>query len=137
MKVVIYLSIVILLSACDPMKLSANSYENSQKTTWIYVEIQSNGKSSDYRYFLFGEMKESLYHDISNNVIESGFFMLASVKYYDNNNVVANYSDGLYTGNMVFRIEDIQLIKKMKKPPVIGIGANEATEELGIEKLPE
>ena len=128
---------MVLLSACDQMTMSAKSYENSHKKIWTYVEIESKGESSDYRYFLFGEMKENLFNDISNNVIESGFFMLASVKYYDNNNVVANYSDDLYTGNMVFRIEDIQMIKKMKKAPLIGIGANEATEELGIEKLPE
>lgn len=136
-NIILCVSIIVLLSACDQMKMSANSYENSQKTVWTYVEIESDGKSTDYRYFLFGEMKESLFNDISNNVIESGFFMLASVKYYDNNNVVANYSDDLYTGNMVFRIEDIQIIKKMKKTPLIGIGADKATEEIGIEKLPE
>ena len=126
-----------MLSACDQMKMSANSYENSQKTIWTYVEIESDSNSSQYRYFLFGEMKESLYNDISNNVIESGFFMLTSVKYYDSNNVVANYSDDLYTGNLVFRIEDIQMIKTMKKAPLIGLKPNEATEDLDIEKNPE
>ena len=136
-NIILCFSIVVLLSACDPMKMSANSYENSHKKIWTYVEIESNGESSDYRYFLFGEMKENLFNDISNNVVESGFFMLESVKYYDRNNLVTNYSDNLYTGNLVFRIEDIQIIKKMKKAPPIGIGADEATEELDIEKLPD
>ena len=135
--IVLILSIVVLLSACDQMTNSAKSYENSHKKIWTYVEVKSEDESSDYRYFLFGEMKENLFIDISNNVIESGFFMLESVKYYDNNNLVANYANDLYTGNLVFRIEDIQMIKKMKKAPLIGIEADEATEELDIEKLPE
>ena len=119
------------------MKMSAKSYENSHKTVWTYVEIKSDGESSDYRYFLFGEMKDNLFNDISNNVIESGFFMLSSVKYYDDNSLVANYSDDLYTGNLVFRIEDIQMIKKMKKAPRVGLAPNEATESWDVEKLPE
>lgn len=136
-NITILIFFVVVLAACDQMKMSANSYENSQKTVWTYVEIQSDGADSDYRYFLFGEMKESLFDDISNNVIEAGFFMLASVKYYDSNNLVAEYSDDEYTGNLVFRIEDIQMIKQMKKAPKIGIEPNEATAELEIEKLPE
>lgn len=131
-KVILCFALAFMLSACEPMKMSARSYENCQNTLWVYIEIQSNGNESDYRYFLFGEMKESLLNDISNNVIESGFFMLSSVKYYDNNNLVANYADDEYTGNMVFRIEDIQMIKKMKKAPQIGLKPIMGTDELNL-----
>ncbi len=131
------LSLFVMLASCDQMKLSANSYENSQKTIWTYVETKSDETESQYRYHLFGQMKESLFYEISNNVIESGFFMLSSVKYYDNNNLVAEYADDQYTGNLVFRIEDIQMIKQMKKAPKIGLEPNEATAELDIKKLPE
>ncbi len=129
-KIILGLTLVVFLTACDQMKMSAKSYETSHKTVWTYVEIKSDGESSDYRYFLFGEMKENLFNDISNNAIESGFFMLSSVKYYDSNNLVANYSDDLYTGNLVFRIEDIRQIKKMKKAPSIGLEPDEAKEEI-------
>ncbi|MGJ8663034.1 MAG: hypothetical protein ACSHWU_05250 [Marinicella sp.] len=129
-NIILFLVLVVFLSACEPMKMSAKSYENSQNTLWTYVEIQSDSDTSDYRYYLFGEMKENLFNDISNNAIESGFFMLSSVKYYDSNNLVANYSDDLYTGNLVFRIEDITMIKKMKKAPSIGLEPDEAKEEI-------
>jgi protease II len=119
------LLLFVLLGGCDRTQQSSISYENSKQKTWVYLEIKSKGEETDYRYYLYGEIKKQLFFDISNNVIESGFFMISDVKYYDDNNLVANYADDLYTGTLVFRIEDIQMIKELKKAPDVGLGPNE------------
>ena len=79
-------------------------------------------------YYYFGEVSEDLFNMISENKINKGFISLNNVKYWGDNDKIVDYADDEYSGNLVFRIENIERIEKMNVEPNFG---NEADAEDG------
>jgi hypothetical protein len=115
---------LLLLTGCQSGE-SNRTYQNDLETRWVYVEVKTDNGDTDYFYYLFGRMKARLFEDISNNTINEGFFLISEAKYYDDNGLIADYADDLYSGSLVFRIEEIKMLKLLNKQPVVGLGSDQ------------
>lgn len=112
---------------------TSGSYHNDHETVWIYLEVKTENGDTDYYYYLFGRMKAKLFEDISNNSIETGFFMISETLYHDDNGLIAEYADAINSGSLVFRIEEIKMIKLLNKKPEIGLGSERTDTASGDE----
>lgn len=128
MKNTILLLLVFLITACNSSdEVTALSKLGDGERVWAYMQFnipEEDDKIDSYYYF--GEVSEQLYELISSNQINQGFISLNNVKYWGDNDRIIDYADDEYSGNLVFRIENIERIEKMNGEPVFN---NEADVE--------
>jgi len=128
MKHSILISFLLLLAACNAGdELSAVSKLGSQERIWAYMQFNIPEENEQIEsYYYFAEVSEKLFNQISANQINQGFISLNNVKYWGENDTIIDYADDEYSGNLVFRIENIERIERMNGEPVFG---NDIAEE--------
>lgn len=88
---------------------------------WAFIQFnvpEKGGKFEDYYYF--GKINKELSKKISINGIHKGFILLKDVRFWDKDNNIQKYADGVFSGDLIFKIEDIRKISIVKKEPQIG-----------------
>ena len=140
MKSIIVIAITFLLTACNANdEVTAISELGSQDRVWAYMQfnIPEEGEKIE-SYYYFGEVSEDLFNMISENKINKGFISLNNVKYWGDNDKIVDYADDEYSGNLVFRIENIERIEKMNGEPNFGNEADTAVDDNETqEQVPE
>lgn len=95
----------------------------SKEQVWTFIHFnvpeEDEGMES---YYYFGQIPKSIYQLISTNSLESGFVHVQNMHYWGNDDLIYSYRDQQNNGDMIFRIEDIQTIKLVRKAPVVGRG---------------
>ncbi len=129
-KYIFVLLVIIVLSGCDPMEeVPALKNNISQETIWAYIQFnvpEDNNKMETYYYY--GQVAKPLFDKINNNKIKKGFIFLREVKYWGKDNLIHDYKDAEFSGDMTFRIEDIRRIRVVNKEPVAGRGSEQFDE---------
>jgi hypothetical protein len=118
-KLLFVATLLASMSACE-LKEEAEAINEVQKTpkVWLYVQVNvpvADGQLKTHYYY--ARVSESLYNKIAKNEIGRGFLFLEDVRYYGNDDKVYSYADDESSGDLVYRIEDIKSIEKLKKPP--------------------
>ena len=121
-RLAIVLVFLVVLQACN-FRDEATAIEeiNSKNPIWIFAQFNvPSEKGGLDTYYYFGQVNESLYNKIASNRIKSGFILMRNVRYWNTNNTIEAYYDQVDGSDLLFRIEDIQRIRKSKAEPVIG-----------------
>jgi hypothetical protein len=108
-----------LMSGCNQSTNAKKESSKIQKKVWIFGQFnvpEEDEKIDSYWYF--GRINESEYKAISSNQLTTGFLRLTNVHYWGDDAAHA-YEDETYEGEMIFKVEDIRKITKVKRVPVI------------------
>lgn len=127
----IFLSLFIsafLISGCNQSEETPRQTTKIQEKIWIFGQfnVPEEDEAID-TYWYFGRIKESEYEAISANQLTEGFLRLTNIHYWGDE-AAHPYEDDTYDGEMIFKIEDIRKITKVKRVPVIP-AQQEAIEE--------
>ncbi len=112
------LLIVILLTllwGCD----LENTKTAKSDGVWVFLTLRYESNDGFQFNYYYGEMNKKLYNKIASNLITKGFFKLNKVRYWNNDDKLELYADDVYSGNMVFRIEDIRKLNELNDDPVL------------------
>ena len=121
LKVVIVV-LAVLLGGCDLVEeLCAVEAEIEGPRVWAFMQFnvpeEGGGMES---YYYYGNISKELYKKINSNKIKRGFMMLEKVRYWGDDDLVHEYKDKEYSGDLVFRIEDLVRIKGINSDPLLG-----------------
>ena len=118
--------IALSVQSCELEELSQFTNSESGKRIWVFVQfnVPEEGDKID-SYWYFGQVSESLYRKIVKNKVESGFLLMSNVRYWGDDGLVHEYKDSEYTGELLFRIEDIRKIDVVRIPPEISSKSEE------------
>ncbi|OUR98047.1 hypothetical protein A9Q81_12365 [Gammaproteobacteria bacterium 42_54_T18] len=72
-------------------------------------------------YYYYGNISKELYEKISSNKIKRGFMLLEKVRYWGDDDLVHEYRDKEYSGDLVFRIENLVRIRGINGDPLLGL----------------
>ena len=112
--------ICLFLSGCKTETKHQTEATQPQKHIWVFAQFnvpEENDKIDSYWYY--GRMPESLYLEIAANRKQQGFVALTQVHYWGNDDAVHPYEDEEYEGEMLFRIEDLRKVTRVKRLPGI------------------
>lgn len=132
-KTAMIIMLLALLNSMSGCKLSdeiesISEFKSSEKI-WVFSQINVNRKNNKIEeYFYYGQINKSLYEKIKAQKIKHGFFAMENVRYWANDNKITAFSDDMSSGELLFRIEDIQKIELQKSGPVIGYKYSENAE---------
>jgi len=120
-KVLTTLLLVVLMAGCDIDEAVAVNDNLKEERVWVFAQfnVPEEGDKID-SYYYYGKVNDDLYQRISDNKIEHGFIHLQDVKYWGTDDLVHDYSDNEYAGDLIFRIEDIHRLKLIKQEPQTG-----------------
>ena len=111
-RILTFALVILGLSACGSVVTS-----NSLEPVWVYAQFNVPEEENYVMpYWYYGRIDGNLAHAISNNEVTSGFITLEQVRYWDDNNEIELYEDGVDTGNITFRIEHLVKFNEMKGP---------------------
>ena len=104
----------------EAMAMGANG---DDEQVWVFAQfnVPEEGDKIDSFYY-YGKVAKSLYDRVSANTLHEGFVLMEEVKYWGDDDLIYEYRDSQYTGDLVFRIEDIRRIKRVQHEPVAGRG---------------
>jgi len=111
---ILFLICSVLCTSCDVNKDASND-SNKQ---WVYVELVTESKKDTSEYFYYGQVRESLYNDIKRKPDMKGLFVLFNVRYVNNDDLLELYEDDKLSGDLVFRIQDIEELVFYKDDPI-------------------
>lgn len=97
-----------------------------EKRDWVFMQINvpEEGDKID-TYYYFAQISSRQYRAISQNTLTSGFILLKNTRYWGDGDVIHAYEDIEDTGELIFRIEDIHYIRRMKVEPKVGYGSEQ------------
>jgi hypothetical protein len=108
----------------------APSADQDTSRMWVFAQINVvEEKGGLESYYYFGEVSRALYKQIAANKVQRGFLALENVRYWGTDDKIHSYRDGEYTGELVFRIEDVKKIQPVRRAPMIGKGSEQWDEE--------
>ncbi len=114
--------LAVLLSGCDLVEeLCAVEAEIEGPRVWAFMQFnvpEEGGEIGSYYYY--GNISKELYEKINSNTIKRGFMLLEKVRYWGDDDLVHEYKDKEYSGNLVFRVEDLVRIKGINSDPLLG-----------------
>lgn len=116
------------LSSCKAsQELDAIAADSDAATNWTFIHFNVNHQNGEMEsYYYYGRVASRLYQLIAGNQLHSGFIRMRDVRYWGNDDKVYAYRNEEDSGELVFRIEDIQRIKLLQAEPKITGGlANE------------
>ncbi|MEM6910950.1 MAG: hypothetical protein AAF555_05140 [Verrucomicrobiota bacterium] len=102
-----------------------------QDTIWVYAQInvpEAGGKIDDY--FYYGRISRKLHQEYLDRKVDSGPILFRDVRYWSNEDNFVIYEDETYTGDLVFRIEDIVFVRILKGDPLVTTQAEEESAPL-------
>ncbi len=107
----------------DKVVCAADETPNSGNSTWVFMQInvdQEDGEMDSFYYY--ARISKNLLSRIKNNKTTSGFINLLSVRYWGDDDLLHEYKSEEYSGELVFRIEDIKKIDLVHAEPIVGLG---------------
>ena len=114
--------LAVLLAGCDLVEeLCAVEAEIEGPRVWAFMQFnvpEEGGGIGSYYYY--GNISKELYDKINSNKIKRGFMLLEKVRYWGDDDLVHEYRDKEYSGNLVFRVEDLVRIKGINSDPLLG-----------------
>ncbi len=124
-RILTVVGLVVLMQGCniDSEYRALHALENDDQKLWAFLQINvPEGMDAVESYYYFAEISETVYQGITSNQLTEGFMLLENVRYWGNDDRIYDYKDIEYTGEIVFRIEDVKRISLVNKAPVIGMG---------------
>ena len=126
----IILILAALLSGCNIAdELCAAEAITDTNNVWAFLHFnvpEESDKSESYYYY--GKISKSLYEKINSNTISSGFILMEDVRYWGEDDMVHEYEDNEYSGDLLFRIEHVVRVKILKMDPMLGFEDSKKTE---------
>lgn len=122
---------LILLQGCNlEQELTAINGNLDDEKIWVWAQINvpEEGDKID-TYYYFGKASKTLFNGIADNSIKTGFILLKDIRYWNDDSVIEEYDDEIDDDVMVFRIENIVHIIKMKRTPEPGFQYKDITNE--------
>lgn len=93
---------------------------------WVFMQINVPEEGEKIEsYYYFGEVSTRQFNAIAQNKSQTGFIMLKNTRYWGNDDKIHAYEDYEDTGELVFRIEDVHYIRRMKIEPKVGYGSEQ------------
>ncbi|WP_250657527.1 hypothetical protein [Alkalimarinus coralli] len=126
LRVIIFV-LAAFLSGCNIAdELCASDAVADKKQLWVFMQfnVPEEGEKIE-SYYYFGKISGSLYEKISSNAKSSGFVKLEDVRYWGEDDLVHEYRDNEYTGELVFKIEHLARVKVLKMDPMLGFKESE------------
>ena len=143
-KIIAVCLTVTALSACniDSEYRALHAMGNDGKKVWAFMQFNVQEEEDGLEsYYYYAEISESLFRSISTNQITEGFMLLENVKYWGQDDLIYDYRDIEYSGEIVFRIEDIKRISLVNRAPEVGRGYEQFEEQSnsteGVAQIPE
>ncbi len=124
-RLLVVASIVIFLQGCniDSEYRALHAMKNDSERVWAFLQVNVPEEGTAVEsYYYFAQISETLYQGVSQNQISEGFILLENVRYWGTDDLIYDYKDVEYTGEIVFRIEDIKRISLVNKEPIVGLG---------------
>lgn len=124
-RVVMIVWMVAMLQGCniDSEYRALHAMGDDDQRVWAFLQINVQEEEDGVEsYYYFAQISQTLYQGISRNQLSEGFLRLENVRYWGNDDLIYDYKDIEYTGEIVFRIEDIQRISLINNEPVVGLG---------------
>lgn len=128
----------LVLQGCNfTSEVTAFNDNLQEPRIWAFIQfnVPEEGTKID-SYYYFAEVSEKLFDKIKTNSLNHGFIYLQDVRYWGQDDVIYQYRDNENHGDLVFRIEDIRVIKRVNSAPIIGKGI-EQYDETEAEELSE
>jgi len=120
-KAIIFI-LTVFLSGCNIAdELCAADAITEKNNLWAFMHFnvpEEGGKIESYYYF--GKISESLYEKINTNAISTGFMHLEEVRYWGEDDLVHEYKDNEYSGDLLFRVEHLVRVKVLNMDPLLG-----------------
>ena len=144
-KIIIAFALLILAGCDARSELAAIGSMSDEDKSWIFAEFNLEEEDNKIdAYYYYGKVSDSLLALIKQNEISAGFILLEEVRYWGDNDIVYEYFNEEYTGDLIFRIEDIAKIKFVHTPPEVGSSyeqyedqASESEETISDAKTPD
>lgn len=127
MKVKLWSIFLFVLFLCV-LNLSCTEKENSEpakEKQWVYVELVTKSPTVTTDYFYFGQVNTSIINTIEEVECKNQFFTLYNIRYWNNDDLLQTYEDEQFSGNKVFKIQDIQEITPHKIDPIFYFDSTE------------
>jgi len=116
----IWILALLNLSGCEADDVHSLVKQSiDQNSIWIFAQINVPEGDGIEDYFYFGRVNKSIFDQMVNGTLDSGFIFFRDVRYFNENDQVVKYEDHVDSGNMVFRIEHIVKIDIEKGDPFI------------------
>ncbi|MCE0557475.1 MULTISPECIES: hypothetical protein [Motilimonas] len=118
---VLLLCVFTLLSGCRfSEEVDAATSNVSEERVWVFAQFNVPEENDGMEtYYYYGNVAKSLYEQVSNNRLSSGFVLMKQVRYWGDDDRVHDYKDAEDSGNLIFRIEDIRRIKLINQDPLL------------------
>lgn len=118
---VLLLCVFTLLSGCRfSEEMDAATSNISEERVWVFAQFNVPEENDAMEtYYYYGNVAKSLYEQVSDNRLSSGFVLMKQVRYWGDDDRVHDYQDAEDSGNLIFRIEDIRRIKLINQDPLL------------------
>ena len=133
MKKVVVGIILMFILGCDiQSEVTAYNAVEDEHKVWIFAQFNTpyEGDDGDTKldsYYYYGKVSESLFNLVKNNELHKGYILLEEVRYWGTDDKVYEYRDEEYSGEILFRIEDLVKVNLVHTPPQI-TGTDEVEE---------
>lgn len=107
-----YLLLAFTLLSCD------FGSDKQKEKQWVFAEIVTESKTDTTEYFYFGQMNKSVIDEIDNDLDRKGMFKLSNVRLWNNDNLLETYEDEQLSGDLLFKIEDVEELTLYKDDPI-------------------
>ena len=115
--------VILSFGSCDLIELDSKTKEKQ----WVYIELSTISKTDTTDYFLYGQINKSIINKIDNDDSE-GLFLISKARFMNDDKMLELYEDEEYSGELVFKIQDIEEIKLFNDDPVQLFNINELHE---------
>ena len=124
MRIILISLALLTLLGCDKnSELDAIKNSLSTEKVWVFTQINVREEADGIdSYYYYGKVSKATYQAISENRLTQGFLLLEEVKYWGNDDLINEYRDYENSGQLVFRIQDIQKIDLINVEPIAGKG---------------
>lgn len=128
-QLLLFLSITLLSLVGCKQTISgaiAKPGANKAEKVWIFAQfnVPEEGEKIE-SYYYYGLITQSLYKEIKENRAGNAFITLEKVRYWGKEGKIHEYADNEFSGEIVFRVEDIRKIQLINVEPKIGLGSEQ------------
>lgn len=127
MKNLTAMFILMTLFGCN-VQSEVNAINSMRDTNKIWVFAQFNVQEENdglESYYYYAQISKKLYDHISYNEIDAGFILLENVRYWGGDDLIYDYKDIEFSGEIIMRVENIARLSLVNKEPIAGKGAEQ------------
>ena len=115
--------VIFSFGSCDLVELDSKTKEKQ----WVYIELSTISKTDTVDYFFYGQINKSIIKKIDNDDSE-GLFLLSKARFVNDDDFLELYKDEKYSGELVFKLQDVEEIRLYNDDPVQLFDINELHE---------